>query len=102
MGGNEARPIYSCILSEHHEMRFEERLSSWSQRRVIAACVLWLLGAPVVAAIGLLLGGLVLAAFSGRQQIGFTARLTDWTAAWLFVPPIVLVGAWIRSRIRSD
>ena len=102
MGGNEARSTYSYILSEHDEMRFEERLSSWSPRRVIVASLLWLLGAPVVAAIGLLLGGLVLAALSGRQQIGFAARLTDWTAGWLLVPPIVLVGAWIWSRRRSD
>jgi hypothetical protein len=82
-------------------MRIQEGLSSWSPRRVIVACVLWILGAPVVATIGLL-GGLVLAALSGRQPIGFTVRLTDWTAGWLFFPPIVLVGAWIWSRRKSD
>ncbi len=78
-----------------------KELSSWSPRRVIVACVLWLLGAPVLAAIGLLLGGLVLAAFSGHQQIGFTVSLTNWTGEWLFLPPIVLVGAWIWSRRRA-
>ena len=79
-----------------------KELSSWSSRRVLAASVLWLLGAPVLAAIGLLLGGLVLAAFSGRQPIGFSVSLTNWTAGWLFFPPIVLVGVWIRSRRRAD
>ena len=54
-----------------------KELSSWSPRRVIVACMLWLLGAPVLAAIGLLLGGLVLAAFSGRQPIGFTVNLSN-------------------------
>jgi hypothetical protein len=83
-------------------MRFEERLSSWSPRRVIVVCLLWLLGAPVVAAIGLLLGGLLLGVLSGRQSIGFTISLTNWTAAWLFLPPIVLVAAWISSRRRGD
>jgi hypothetical protein len=73
-------------------------LSSWSPRRVIVACVLWLLGAPVLAAIGLILGGLVLAGFSGGQALGFTVRLSNWSWAWLFVPPIALVTAWIWSR----
>ncbi len=85
-------------------MRIQEGLSNWSPRRVIVACLLWILGAPVVAAIGLL-GGLVVVASSGRQPIGFTvrlSRLTDWTAGWLFLPPIVLVGAWIWSRRRSE
>lgn len=83
-------------------MRFEEQLSSWSPRRVIVACLLWLLGAPVVAAIGLLLGGVVLAALSRRNSFGFSVRLTDWTTGWVFLPPIVLIGAWIWSRRRSD
>jgi hypothetical protein len=79
-----------------------KELSNWSSRRVIVACVLWLLGAPVLAAIGVLLGGLVLAAFSGRQPIGFTVSLSNWSWAWLFLPPIVLTGAWIRTRKRAD
>jgi hypothetical protein len=79
-----------------------KELSNWSSRRVMVACVLWLLGAPVLAAIGVLLGGLVLAAFSGRQPIGFTVSLSNWSWAWLFLPPIVLVGAWIRSRGRAN
>ncbi len=79
-----------------------KELSSWSSRRVLAASVLWLLGAPVLAAIGLLIGGLVLAAFSGRQPIRFTVSLTNWTAGWLFLPPIALVGGWIWSRRRAD
>jgi hypothetical protein len=77
-------------------------LARWSTRRVIVACVLWLLGAPVLAAIGLMLGGLVLAALSGRQPIGFTVSLSNWSWAWLFLPPIVLVGVWIRTRKRAD
>jgi hypothetical protein len=73
-------------------------LSTWSPRRVIVACVLWLLGAPVVAAIGLLLGGLVLAALSRGQHIGFSVSLSNWSVGWLFLPPVLLVGAWIWSR----
>jgi hypothetical protein len=65
---------------------------------VLVACVLWLVGAPVLAAIGLVLAGLALALLSGRQQIGFTASLTNWTLAWFFVPPLVLVGVWLRVR----
>ena len=76
-------------------------LSSWTPRRLIAACVLWLLGAPVVGAIGLLLGGLVLALLSGRQSIGLQVKLTNWVGVWLFLPPAVLIGAWIWSRPAS-
>ncbi|HMH85802.1 MAG TPA: hypothetical protein VK529_07650 [Gemmatimonadaceae bacterium] len=83
-------------------MRFQEQLSSWSARRVIVACLLWIIGAPVAAAIGLLLGGLILGVLSGRQSIGFEIKLTNWTTGLLLVPPIVLVGAWIWSRRRSD
>lgn len=75
-----------------------KELSSWTPRRVIVACALWLLGAPVLAAIGLILGGLVLAAFSGGQALGFTVKLSNWSWAWLFLPPIVFVTAWIWSR----
>jgi len=63
--------------------------------------VLWLLGAPVVGAIGLLLGGLVLALLSGRQSIGLQVKLTNWVGVWLFLPPAVLIGAWIWSRPAS-
>jgi len=79
-----------------------KELSSWSPRRVIVACALWLLGAPVLAAIGLALGGLVLAALSGRQRIGFSVSFSNWSWAWLYLPPIALIGAWIRSRRRAD
>jgi hypothetical protein len=75
-----------------------KELSSWAPRRVIVACALWLLGAPVLAAIGLILGGLVLAGFSGGQALGFTVKLSNWSWAWLFLPPIALVTAWIWSR----
>jgi len=79
-----------------------KELSSWSPRRVIVACVLWLLGAPVLAALGLALGGLVLAALSGNQRIGFSVSLSNWSGAWLFLPPIALIGAWIWARRRAD
>lgn len=79
-----------------------KELSTWSPRRVIVACVLWLLGAPVVAAIGLLLSGLVLAALSGGQHIGFSVSLSNWSGAWLFLPPVALVAAWIWSRRSAD
>ena len=86
-------------------------LASWSTRRVVVACVLWLVGAPVLAAVGLVLGGLVVAGISGDQHIAFTARLSDWTFAWFYVPPLALIGAWLwscrlattrRSAARSD
>ncbi|MGZ3435844.1 MAG: hypothetical protein ACXU9O_06205 [Gemmatimonadaceae bacterium] len=74
------------------------QISTWSTRRVIVACVLWLVGAPVLSAMGILLGGLVLAVFSGHQRIGFSVSLSNWFGAWLFLPPIALVAAWILSR----
>ena len=78
------------------------QISSWSTRRVIIACVLWLVGAPVLAAIGLLLGGLALAVFSGHQQFGFSVSLSNWFGGWLFLPPIALVAAWVLSRRRPN
>jgi hypothetical protein len=78
------------------------QISTWSTRRVIVACVLWLVGAPVLAAIGLLLGGLVLALFSGHQRIGFTVSISNWFGAWVFLPPIALAGAWFWSRRKPD
>ncbi|MGZ3333132.1 MAG: hypothetical protein ACXU9Z_09800 [Gemmatimonadaceae bacterium] len=74
------------------------QISTWSTRRVIVACVLWLVGAPVLSAMGILLGGLVLAVFSGHQRIGFSVSLSNWFGAWLFLPPIALVATWILSR----
>ena len=78
-----------------------KELASWTPRRVIVACVLWMLGAPVVGALGLVLGMLVVAALSGRQAVSFSASLTNLSASWLFGPPIVLVGAWIWARTRQ-
>jgi membrane protein implicated in regulation of membrane protease activity len=78
------------------------QISNWSTRRVIVACALWLFGAPVLAAIGILVGGLVLAVFSGHQRIGFTVGLSNWFGAWLFLPPIALVAAWFLSRRRPN
>jgi len=74
------------------------RLSSWSPRRLIVACALWLVGAPVAGVIGLILAGLAAATFSGDQKIGFTARLDNWSLGWLFGPPLVLVVAWLWSK----
>jgi hypothetical protein len=62
------------------------------------ACVLWLVGAPVLAAIGLILAGLVAAAFSGEQKLGFSASLDTWSLGWFFVPPLLLVCAWLVSK----
>jgi hypothetical protein len=78
------------------------QISTWSTRRVIIACVLWLVGAPVLAAIGILLGGLVLALFSGHQRIGFTVSISNWFGAWVFLPPIALAAGWIWSRRKPD
>lgn len=78
--------------------KFPNFLATWSPRRVIVACALWLVGAPVLATVGLILAGLVAAAFSGDQKLGFTARLDTWSLAWFYVPPILLVTAWLWSR----
>ena len=73
-------------------------LSSWSARRVIAACALWLVGAPVLAALGLIVAGLVASALSGDQKLGFTAKLDNWSLAWFYVPPLLLLVAWLWSK----
>jgi hypothetical protein len=73
-------------------------LAKWSPRRVISACALWLVGAPILGAIGLVLGTAALAALSGKQSIGVTVSLTNLSLAWLFLPPLLLVGTWIWSR----
>ena len=75
-------------------------LSAWTPRRVVLTCVLWLLGAPVLAALGLVLGGLVLAAIPGKRSLAVSANINDWSLAWLLLPPIILVGVWIWSRER--
>ena len=77
-------------------------LATWSARRVMVAIVLWLVGAPVLAALGLVLAGLLLALISGDTRVAFTARLTDWSLAWFFVPPLMLIGAWLWSRRTSN
>jgi hypothetical protein len=76
-------------------------LADWSARRIILASVLWLVGAPLLAAVGLVLAGLLVAAISGDQRIGFTARLSNWSLAWFYLPPLVLVGAWLWARGRK-
>ena len=77
-------------------------LANWSPRRVVLACVLWLVGAPVLAALGLILAGLIAAAISGEQRLGFTAKLDNWSLAWFYVPPLALIVAWLWSRRRPD
>ena len=59
---------------------------------------MWLLGAPILAAIGLILAGLLAAALSGDTKIAFTARLDNWSLAWFYVPPLILVAAWLWSK----
>jgi hypothetical protein len=65
---------------------------------VIVACVLWLVGAPVLAVTGLILAGLVAAALSGKTNISFNAQLDNWSLAWFYVPPLLLIGAWLWSK----
>ena len=76
-------------------------LSQWSTRKVIWACVLWLTGAPVAAALGLVLSGLVLAGLSGKTQVQLQASITNLALGWLFLPPALLVSAWVWSKGRS-
>ena len=78
-----------------------KELASWTPRRVVVACVLWMLGAPVVGALGLVLGMLAVAGLSGHQSVSFSASLTNLSATWLFGPPIVLVGSWIWARTKQ-
>ena len=77
-----------------------KELASWTPRRVIWACVLWLVGAPMLGAIGQVLGGVALAAFSGKQAIGLSVSINYWSLGWLFLPPLALVAFWIWSRRR--
>jgi hypothetical protein len=77
-------------------------VAHWSTRRVILACALWIVGAPLIAALGLVLAGLVLAGLSGKTSIGLRAEITNLALGWLFLPPVLLVGAWIRARGRTD
>jgi hypothetical protein len=90
-----ATPIPTIVRSDSRS------LSKWSARRVIVACILWLVGAPVLATIGLILAGLVAAALSGDQKIGVSASINSWSLAWLFAPPLLLVIAWLWSK-RGD
>ena len=77
-------------------------LSTWSIRRVIVSCALWLVGAPVLATLGLILAGLAAAAFSGDTKLKFTATLTNWSLAWFYVPPLLLITAWLWSKRRTS
>ncbi len=75
----------------------EELLKAMPKGRLFS----WLFKIPFVrpvGAIGLLLGGLVLALLSRHQSIGLQVKLTNWVGAWLFLPPAILIGAWIWSR----
>lgn len=75
------------------------RIAGWSLRRVALAAVLWILGAPVLAGIGLILGGLTLAAISGGQRVALSANLNGWaTGFWLLGPPIALIAGWLMAR----
>src|SRR3954471_19532230 len=76
-------------------------LSQWSTRKVIWACALWLIGAPVLAALGLVLAGLVLAGLSGKTSVALHAEITNLALGWLFVPPVLLVAGWIASRSQT-
>jgi hypothetical protein len=76
-------------------------LSQWSARKLLAACALWLVGAPVAIALGLVLAGLVLAKLSGKTSIALHAEITNMALGWLFLPPVLLVAAWIVAKSRS-
>jgi hypothetical protein len=65
------------------------------------ACVLWLVGAPVLATLGLILAGLIAAGLSGGQKIGFSASLDSWSLAWFLAPPLLLIIAWLWSKRSS-
>jgi len=60
--------------------------------------VLLVVGATVLAALGLILAGLLAAAVSGKTAISFTAQLDNWSLAWFYVPPLLLVIAWLWSK----
>ena len=52
----------------------------------------------MLAALGLILAGLLAAAVSGNTKISFTAQLDNWSLAWFYVPPLLLVIAWLWSK----
>ena len=78
--------------------KFPNSLANWSARRVIVACALWLVGAPVLATLGVILAGLIAAGLSGDQKIGFNAHIDTLTLAWFYVPPLLLIIVWLWSR----
>lgn len=60
---------------------------------------MWLLGAPVLAALGLVLGGAVLAGSPGHREVSVTVNLTSWgTGIVLLGPPALLVAVWLWRR----
>lgn len=63
--------------------------------------MLWLVGAPVLAAFGMVLAGLVLAGLSGKTSIALHADITNLALGWLFGPPVLLVTAWLLARSRD-
>ena len=77
-------------------------LSRWSGRRIVLVCIGWLVGAPALGAVGLVFGGLLLDTLGGERVTGLHIELTGWSLGLpLFVPPAILVAAWVVARSRA-
>lgn len=77
-------------------------LASWRARHVALACALWLLLAPLLVGLGLVLAGRVLEILDGGRDIAMALTINGWiaVAGWV-LPPGVLVAAWLRARSRA-
>jgi hypothetical protein len=75
------------------------RIASWTPGRVVVAAILWIVATPILASLGLVLGGIVLALISRGQRFTFAVSLNGWaTGLWLLGPPVLLLGAWLVAR----
>ena len=75
------------------------RIAAWTPRRVVVTALLWVVASPILASLGLVLGGIVLALISGGQRFTFAISLNGWaTGLWLLGPPVLLFAPWLMAR----
>jgi hypothetical protein len=73
--------------------------STWSLRRILLLCAGWILAAPLLAALGIVIAGLVLDKLSARHGTSFSISLNGWSMFLpLFAPPVLLFAGWLWAR----